>query len=191
MGVLETIKTGCWCNRPSTCRRRASNVFSFFRCGLTSSGGAMLTDGNPCSSASSATSSIGGVVTASNALQLSGFFARRHRRSGPRVPSGRSSDKPRCPDGAASKSSAGGSRFFRPSVLPMPRQCGTCRRPAASRRTQGSKRPSTRFSDNTRQARWGSVNPFIYPAIEPPGRPEPRVRLSTLLGIGSLRQSLH
>jgi hypothetical protein len=137
MGVLETIKTGCWCNRPSTCRRRASNVFSFFRCGLTSSGGAMLTDGNPCSSASSATSSIGGVVTASNALQLSGFFARRHRRSGPRVPSGRSSDKPRCPDGAASKSSAGGSRFFRPSVLPMPRQCGTCRRPAASRRTQG------------------------------------------------------
>jgi hypothetical protein len=64
-------------------------------------------------------------------------FPPAHRRSRPRVPSGRSSDKPRCPDGAASESSAGGSRFLRPPVLPMPRQCGTCGRPAASRRTQG------------------------------------------------------
>jgi hypothetical protein len=118
MGILEHRQTGCWCNRASTGRRRASNVFSFFRCGVTSSGAAILADGNP-------------------QVEV-GFHAL-------------------C------------------QCLGNAGLAGDQRRPAG---TQGLEAP--RFSDNTRRARCGSANPFAKPVIEPAGRPEPRVRLSTL-----------
>ena len=69
------ISTGRCRERPSTCRSSASNVFSFLRCGVTSSGGARSADGNECSSAISATSSIGGAVAASSACSLASLAA--------------------------------------------------------------------------------------------------------------------
>ena len=125
----------------------------------------MLADGHPCRTASSATSSIGGFFPRRIAEAGRAFHLDDHRIN-------RAVLMVRRAKVAQVEVGFSGRPFCQ--CLGNAGLAADQRRPAGRR---VSKRPSTRFSDNTRQARCGSVNPFGDPAIEPPGRPEPRERV--------------
>jgi class 3 adenylate cyclase len=70
-----TMRTGSWRASPSSCRISASNIRSFFRCGLRLGNGWRSETGSESRSARSATSSSGGATRASRASSFLSFAA--------------------------------------------------------------------------------------------------------------------